>query len=277
MKHKYNNTVIRSQGGEHGKRVIEWWEKQGIESCGLSGMAFGGYYGLINDNFSVYDLSKIQEANAKIIELPDENLREQDWKTFTKDINPQDLIGRKVRLPCDYVTNLKIGVINEKGETVTLKYNLQDLIGRKVRGFEFDGSREAMSKYIGQIGIITDIYGSSYKVEFKDDFWFYPTHLIHEHLVDDDTNNDTSKQNVNTYPQIIDLNNVDGVEMMVSENNRFWVIKKIICKYKYLYVDEDMFHWRYAKPIEPVKKVTMQEVEELFGCKVEIVKEVSND
>lgn len=166
MTHKYNNTVILSQGGEHGEKIVEWWEKQNVNTglylCNESGF----YYGLIDYKFGIYTLSDVLKANAKIIELPVAYLSSTDWKAFARDINS---------------------------------------------------------------------------------------------------------------PQIIDLSNVEGVEMMVSENNRFWVIKKIIYKYKYSYVDEDMFHWKYAKPIEPIKKVTIQEVEQMFGCKVEIVKEVSNE
>jgi hypothetical protein len=78
-----------------------------------------------------------------------------------------------------------------------------------------------------------------------------------------------------TSPQIIDLSNVEGVDMMVSNDTHNWKLKKIVAKNKSWYYDFDGTIWGFAKPIE-VKKVTMQEVEEMFGCRVEIVKEVSN-
>ena len=66
--------------------------------------------------------------------------------------------------------------------------------------------------------------------------------------------------------------NVEGVEMMVSYDEKDWDKSKIVAKIGYFYIDSQGIVWRYTKPIE-VKKVTMQEVEKLFGCKVEIVKE----
>ena len=79
-----------------------------------------------------------------------------------------------------------------------------------------------------------------------------------------------------TFSQIIDLSNVEGVEMMVSYDEKEWSSVKVVAKIGYFYIDSQGIVWRYTKPIE-VKKVTMQEVEKLFGCKVEIVKEVSNE
>lgn len=44
--HKYNNTVIQSKGGDHGKRVIEWWKEQGVNTNDFLGKEEGLYYGL---------------------------------------------------------------------------------------------------------------------------------------------------------------------------------------------------------------------------------------
>lgn len=76
MKH-LNNTVIKVLTREHGAKVIEWWKQQGVETdlkgsvneeddCSII------YYGFINYNFDNYSLKDVQEANAKIIELPTE-------------------------------------------------------------------------------------------------------------------------------------------------------------------------------------------------------------
>ena len=216
--HKYNNTVIQSKGGEHGKRVIEWWKEQGVDTKNFSGkIEKGWYYGLINGEFAPHHSNAVIKASATIIELPESK--------------PQDLIGRKVR------------------------------------GFSFEGSLEEMRKCIGQVGIVKEYdLDNTYLVEFGDKLgWYYPASLIHEHFVEEEI----------TTPQIIDLSNVEGVKMMVSDDEERWVKEIVIAKYADRFIDCNFSVWRFAKPIE-VKKVTMQEVEELFGCKVEIVKEVSN-
>lgn len=80
--HKYNNTVIQINDVEHGKRVIEWWKEQGVDTRNLNGTLVGWYYGLIGGGFNnVQNLPFL----PTIIELPESN----------PDI-PQDLIGRKV-------------------------------------------------------------------------------------------------------------------------------------------------------------------------------------
>jgi hypothetical protein len=72
------NTVIKVLTKEHGVKVIEWWKSQGVDTGYKEGSAcvedsdIHVYYGVIDrrfDNYSAYDVSK---ANAKIIELPEE-------------------------------------------------------------------------------------------------------------------------------------------------------------------------------------------------------------
>lgn len=147
----------------------------------------------------------------------------------------------------------------------------QDLIGRKVRGFRFENEKGnvywniGMRAYIGKVGQIIEKIGGFVTVQFDDATWGYPISLIHEHLVE-----------YTTSPQIIDLSNVEGVDMLVSCGALNWSTRNVVAKVNGRYIDSDGDSWNFAKPIE-VKKVTMKEVEELFGCKVEIVKEVSND
>lgn len=194
--HKYNNTVIQSNGGEHGKRIIEWWKEQGVDTKNFSGkIEKGWYYGLIDGEFAPHHSNAVIKASATIIELPESN--------------PQDLIGRKVS-----TTQQKL--------------------------FNY------LSEELGVTVLASQI------------------HDIERIVLDNQTS-----------PQIINLSNVEGVEMMVSNDTHNWKLKKIVAKNKSWYYDFDGTIWGFAKPIE-VKKITMQDVEKMFGCRVEIVKEVSN-
>lgn len=83
---------------------------------------------------------------------------------------------------------------------------MKNLIGKKVRGFKFDGREmcqyiDKMDAHIGEVGIVKEYSGDaikSYRVEFKDDFWWYPAELIEQHLVylteSTDTHTDAIKE-----------------------------------------------------------------------------------
>jgi hypothetical protein len=72
------NTVIKVLTKEHGKKVIEWWKSQGVDTEGYHGTVneeTGGtaiYYGIINGEFGNYFIQNVLKNNAKIIELPEE-------------------------------------------------------------------------------------------------------------------------------------------------------------------------------------------------------------
>lgn len=72
------NTVIKVLTIEHGKKVIEWWDKQGIDTRDLIGIGCESdgdtyiYYGVIEGIFDNWGINKVQYYNAKIIELPAE-------------------------------------------------------------------------------------------------------------------------------------------------------------------------------------------------------------
>lgn len=68
----YNNTVIKVLNDKHGKEVIEFWQSVGINTCSYKGDGFVlcEYYGLIDNRFDNYNFKQVQNANAKIIELP---------------------------------------------------------------------------------------------------------------------------------------------------------------------------------------------------------------
>lgn len=69
--HKYNNCAILVKDKEHGKKVIEWWKKQGVYTRGYTGCEINWYYGLFDGLFD-YDLSLPE--GVKIIELPQEDV-----------------------------------------------------------------------------------------------------------------------------------------------------------------------------------------------------------
>jgi hypothetical protein len=74
---KLDNTVIRVLTKEHGKKVIEWWKAQGVDTKleGSLNEKEGHthiYNGVINGCFGNYSLHDVEKNNAKIIELPTE-------------------------------------------------------------------------------------------------------------------------------------------------------------------------------------------------------------
>jgi hypothetical protein len=72
------NTVIKVLTKEHGKRVINWFKSQGIDTGSCTGTICESegfnciYYGVINGNFINYYIEQVLKNNAKIIELPED-------------------------------------------------------------------------------------------------------------------------------------------------------------------------------------------------------------
>jgi hypothetical protein len=72
----------------------------------------------------------------------------------------------------------------------------EDLIGKKVRGFKFEDTKDVyyvtkMGSHIGEIGIIA-LYKpehNTYRVDFPNDYWFYPAAEIEKHLVENEKQN----------------------------------------------------------------------------------------
>lgn len=75
---KHNNTVIKVLNKEHGKKVIEWWKKQGVDTRELEGSRNEEqrdtciYYGLHDGYFDYNSLEFVIRNNIKIIQLPSE-------------------------------------------------------------------------------------------------------------------------------------------------------------------------------------------------------------
>lgn len=64
---KLNNTVIKVLSEKHGRKVIQWWKDQGVDTYYFEGTCVGNYYGVINSEFR-----DATSANGlKVIELPE--------------------------------------------------------------------------------------------------------------------------------------------------------------------------------------------------------------
>ena len=72
------NQVIEVIDQEHGRKVIDYWKSQGVDTSGMLGIGTkkGGYlcryYGVIDGRFDCYSERQAAENNAEIIELPEE-------------------------------------------------------------------------------------------------------------------------------------------------------------------------------------------------------------
>lgn len=74
----YNNTVIKVLNKEHGKKVMDWWRNQGVNTEGYTGTLteednhHAIYYGIINGKFNNCCIEDIIPYKLKVIELPNE-------------------------------------------------------------------------------------------------------------------------------------------------------------------------------------------------------------
>lgn len=72
-----DNVVIKVLSKEHGKKVIEYFKSNGIDTKGMQGnhhekISRHCHYGLINGVFSNYTIESVLAKGAKFIELPEE-------------------------------------------------------------------------------------------------------------------------------------------------------------------------------------------------------------
>ena len=77
------NEVIEVLNKEHGKKVLEYWKSQGVDTRGFSGNQTREddsefrFYGVINGEFNNYLRKSVYLYKAKIIELPTESPKEE--------------------------------------------------------------------------------------------------------------------------------------------------------------------------------------------------------
>ena len=74
------NEVIKVLNPQHGKKVIDYFRRQGYNVKGYSGDISRSdiflYYGVINNLFSNYSKKQIERACADIIKLPEDSMSE---------------------------------------------------------------------------------------------------------------------------------------------------------------------------------------------------------
>ena len=72
------NEVIEVLTKAHGRKVIEYWRSQGIDTILMEGSnakshnAKNRYYGVINNTFGGFSIEVVKDTNTEIIELPEE-------------------------------------------------------------------------------------------------------------------------------------------------------------------------------------------------------------
>jgi hypothetical protein len=140
---------------------------------------------------------------------------------------------------------------------------MKNYIGRKCKGFRFgygvDGViwEEKMKECIGEIGVITAQYEDYVDINFSGNSWHYPISVIEPHLIPES-------------PEIPQLG--EGVEMEVSNDHILWYTRNIIAQMQDgWYIINDGTIWKYARPIQEVKKYTKEELVKILGHDFEMV------
>ena len=67
------NTVIKVLSEEHGREVINWWKKQGVDTQDLGGSVIGRYYGLFNNITHLSFTTNIEGLTVIELPIPKEN------------------------------------------------------------------------------------------------------------------------------------------------------------------------------------------------------------
>ena len=140
---------------------------------------------------------------------------------------------------------------------------MENLVGKKVKGFGF-GSSALTQNYIGKIGLIKSVEGNSIKVQFEDDYWFYPLDQIQPHLV-------------NEYPKVMIVSDSADFRcpstrvVFMEKNGKFlaWSCAKTIED-----AEEKVFvtDWNFAKNIGQTVEITLEEIGRKFGVEPHLIK-----
>jgi len=140
---------------------------------------------------------------------------------------------------------------------------MKNYVGRKCKGFMFESGTDdtpwtqSMEKHIGKVGLIVDQEDDSVRIEFENDWWYYPISLIEPHLIPES-------------PEIPQLG--EGILMEVSNDGVEWGGAKIIAKLSNgSYLSTYGNTWNYVRPIQKVKKYTKEELVKILGHDFEMV------
>jgi hypothetical protein len=140
---------------------------------------------------------------------------------------------------------------------------MKNYVGRKCKGFRFEDGTDGMrwhyhkEKYIGKIGEIDYQNNDRVRILFQNDFWYYPISPIEEHLIPES-------------PEIPQLG--EGFEMEVSNDDITWHNRNIIAQMQDgWYIINDGTIWKYARPIQEVKKYTKEDLVKIVGHDFEMV------
>jgi len=143
---------------------------------------------------------------------------------------------------------------------------MKNYVGRKIIGFKFEDGADGVNWFkakeecIGKIGVITKQIRYCVFVNFNIGLKrVYPISLIEPHLIEEKA------------PKIIDLTNVDGLLMEVSDDSEIWVTRKIIANYWKGSLDSNGHFWLNARPIKQLTKYTHAELVEKLGHDFEII------
>jgi hypothetical protein len=140
---------------------------------------------------------------------------------------------------------------------------MKNYIGRKCKGFRFEDGIDGiewnpgMKHLIGKVGVIANQVDDIVRIDFEKDWWNYPISLIEPHLIPET-------------PEIPQLG--EGVNMEVSNDDITWYNRNVIAQMQDgWYIINGGSVWKYARPIQEVKKYTKEELVKILGHDFEIV------
>lgn len=148
----------------------------------------------------------------------------------------------------------------------------RELKGRKVKGFYFEdfehnglGYSKQMDAHIGEVGEIIshDKEGNTYEVRFKKDIWTYPAELIKQHLVEENPLDNLPMLGKGVLCEVWDAHTSPFEWLVVAKTPNGYLASK---KGDYVFLQ-----WPYARPIEPVKQYTKEQLEEMVGHKFQLI------
>jgi len=84
-----NNKVIKCLSEEHGKRIIQFFKDNGVDTRGKKGIDYiyhsvFCYYGIVHNVFDNYSEQEVEDASVEIIELPEYKPESNPVLTFPR-------------------------------------------------------------------------------------------------------------------------------------------------------------------------------------------------